>query len=106
MKRFFLIIFFGFICAKLFAQVKVYPSNWWTGMKTNSIQLMFHGNHIGNGTITTKYPGIVIKKSYKAENPNYLFLDIVISLATKPGVAAFQLTSLGNITNVLFPIEK
>jgi glycosidase len=88
------------------AQVEVYPSNWWAGMKTNNIQLMFHGNNIGDAAVTTTYPGIILKKLNKVENKNYLFLDIVLSSSVKKGTATFTLKSNSTTQTVSFPIEE
>jgi neopullulanase len=66
---------------------KCYPANWWAGMKMNKIQLMLHGDAIGNATgYTISYPGIKISKVTKAENNNYVFIDISIAPNTKPGI--------------------
>jgi neopullulanase len=88
------------------AQVKVYPSNWWAGMKTTNLQLMFHGNNIGDAAVTTTYPGIILKKLHKAESRNYLFLDIVLSPNIKTGTATFTLKTNGTSQTVSFPIDK
>ncbi len=69
-------------------QTNCWPANWFTGMKWNKVQLMLHGNNIaGAQNIAVTYPGIKLKKVNKVENPNYLFLDIEITAATKPGIA-------------------
>lgn len=65
-----------------------YPGNWFTGMKWNKVQLMLYGNNIGAAQkIAVTYPGITLKKVNRVENSNYLFLDIEITPAVKPGIA-------------------
>jgi glycosidase/MFS family permease len=65
---------------------KVYPTNWWVGMKNPALQLMIHGRNVGEDTIVrVNYPGVRLLKVHRAESPNYLFLDLLISSAAKPG---------------------
>jgi glycosidase len=65
----------------------VYPTNWWVGMKNPALQLMVHGRHIGDDTtVRIDYPGVQLLNVHRVENPNYLFLDLVISASAKPGV--------------------
>jgi len=62
-----------------------YPSHWWTGMKNQKLQLMIHAGNIGGDAITISYPGVKLVKVNKVENKNYVFLDLIISPAAKPG---------------------
>lgn len=70
-----------------FAQeINCYPTNWWVGMNNPRVQVMLYGKDIGKGTVTVAdYPGVVVEKIQPAENPNYVFIDLVISGAAKPG---------------------
>jgi glycosidase len=68
-------------------ETKVYPTNWWVGMKNPALQLMVHGRLIGDDTVVQiAYPGVRLLKAHRVENPNYLFLDLVISPTAKPGI--------------------
>ena len=67
---------------------KVEPPFWWTGFKNTDLQLLVYGKNIASTTVTVDYPGVVLKKINKVENPNYLFLDLTIGKGTKPGIAA------------------
>ena len=63
-----------------------YPTNWWVGMKNPKLQLMIHEKDIANKAISIKsYPGIKLEKINKVENPNYIFIDLIISKDAKPG---------------------
>lgn len=67
-----------------------YPTNWWTGMKWNKVQVMIHGKDIGNKTIEIlPYAGIKVLKVNKVESPNYVFVDLDISNTAKPGTLTF-----------------
>ena len=65
---------------------KCYPTNWFTGMKWNQVQLMLHGKDIAAGNISISYPGVTLKKIHKVENANYVFADISIAATAKPGI--------------------
>jgi glycosidase len=84
-------IFFGIILFAIipaFAQpLKCYPTNWFTGMKWNKVQVMLHGKDIGRAAnFTLNYPGVKLDKINKVENANYIFLDINIANNAKPGI--------------------
>jgi len=73
--------------------VKLYPTHWWTGMKWNKVQLMVHGEKIAEqfpmikmGPAGVKLAtGVKLVKINRVENPNYIFLDLVIDATAKPG---------------------
>ena len=66
---------------------RVEPPFWWTGFKNPDLQLLVYGKNIALTTVSVSYPGFVLKKVNKVENPNYLFLDLTISHNAKPGIA-------------------
>lgn len=83
----------------VFAQeaYKCYPTNWWVGMKWNKLQVMVHGDKISDHFPMIKMgpqgiklaQGISLLKVNRAENPNYIFLDLVIDATAKPGRISF-----------------
>ncbi len=47
MKKNILFFYFLLVSCSAFSQsAKVYPTNWWAGMKWNKVQLMVHGEKI------------------------------------------------------------
>ena len=82
------------VCSIAQQRPEVYPSHWWVGMKNPNLQLMVYGSGIANQLPTLKIPaagvqvaqGITLKRLYKAENPNYVFLDLVIGRNAAPGM--------------------
>ena len=100
MKRVILLLLFCAFVLVSFAQndeYKCYPTNWWTGMKWNKLQVMVHGSNIAD-----KFPiikmgpagiklalGVRLVKINRVENANYIFLDIVIDATAKPGKFKF-----------------
>ncbi|MEY2596222.1 MAG: hypothetical protein RI965_1494 [Bacteroidota bacterium] len=69
-----------------YAQFQVYPTHWWIGMKSKSLQLMIHHPEGVPDNIRIKQPGIAIKKIYQADNKHYLFVDLDILPTAKPGM--------------------
>jgi len=88
-RSLFLVIFLNTICFfTIAAQQKISriePPNWWTEMKNNTVELLMYGNDIGDFNPSVNYDGVRIERVIKVENPNYLFLDMVIDEAAKPG---------------------
>jgi len=65
-------------------------------MKDNKLQLCVYGKDISQYTITTSYPGFNIRKINKVENPNYLFVDVIIDQAViRPGTATLDFSNGG-----------
>ena len=86
-KRFlFLAVIFLSISARA---VEIYPTNWWTGMKYNQIQLMLYApenNNFSKENIEIDYPDIEVLKKNTFENGKYIILDIKINETTQPGI--------------------
>ncbi|MGZ5222020.1 MAG: alpha-amylase family glycosyl hydrolase, partial [Chitinophagaceae bacterium] len=90
--------------AELFAQPNLYPTNWWVGMKNPKLQLMIHQENISNQIPMYKLSasgmklaeGVTLKMIHRVENPNYVFLDLVIDKNTKPGERTFSFGSPAN----------
>ncbi|MBK6935824.1 MAG: glycoside hydrolase family 13 protein [Chitinophagaceae bacterium] len=79
-------VLLSFALTSLFAQpLRIEPMNWWVGMKNPELQLMVHGEGIGETIPLVNYPGITIKKINRAESKNYLFIDLLVAKNTKPG---------------------
>jgi glycosidase len=89
-KLYFFLLFAFFLLSDITAQnnsYNCYPTNWWTDMKWNKVQVMIHGNDIGNSNAyTINYPGVKLEKINKVENENYVFLDLIISSTARPGI--------------------
>lgn len=86
--------------------LEFYPTNWWVGMKNPRLQIMVHGKNIGTGVISLeKYAGVQLMKVSKAENPNYVFLDLLIAPATKPGRISIQVKKEGAIKSYSYALN-
>ncbi len=63
---------------------RVEPPCWWTGMNTG-LQLMVQGPGISGYDVRFE-KGLVITEVHKADNPDFLFLDVAIPDSVKEGV--------------------
>ncbi len=93
------LVFVLYFCSAAFSQIapleRVEPAFWWVGMKNPALQLVVHGHDIASRNAEFSYPGVKLRKINKVENPNYLFLDLEISKAAKPGKFTILFTKNG-----------
>jgi glycosidase len=61
------------------------PPFWWTGMQHKKLQLMVHGKNIADLAPAVSYPGVRIAKVTRVANKNYLFIDLQVGAAARPG---------------------
>lgn len=98
-KRFLLCFCSSFLFVFLQAQPTIYPTNWFTGLKDNNLQLMIRGEGVANKVPMIKMTpagitlaeGMTLKSIQRTENPNYIFLNITINATAKPGIRNIQL---------------
>ncbi len=57
----------------------VEPAFWWTGMKNPKLQLLIHGDKVSELTPSVQAKGVSIESTVLVKNPNYLFLNLLIS---------------------------
>ena len=76
-------------------------------MKWNKVQVMIHGDAIANaaGGFTVKYPGVKLEKINKVENINYVFLDLNISPAAKPGIMNIKVNRAASSFDIPFELK-
>lgn len=95
-KALLLSVFFLFLTTSLFAQ-RIEPLNWWVGMKNPNLQLLVHGENLGETTPVIKHPGVTIRKVNRADSKNYLFLDLQLAPNTRPGTFPIQFRKGGQV---------
>lgn len=86
-----------------FAQyAKLYPANWYTGMKWNKVQVLVRGEYEGfsKEKVRIHYPGVTLTKISQFENGKYLALDLTIAAAAKPGTVTIEFID-GNKTHAV-----
>jgi len=86
---------------------RVEPLFWWAGMKDPSLQLLLYGKDIAKNTVSIHYEGVTLQKVNAVENPNYLFLDLVLAPDVKPGKFPIVLRMNGKkTTEVLYELRQ
>ena len=66
--------------------VRVEPPCWWVGMKT-PLQLLIQGPGVQEYDLKIEGKGLTVKQIHKAPNPAFIFVDVEVSAAAKPGTA-------------------
>src|SRR5690554_1279505 len=61
------------------------PSSWWIGFQNPRVQVLVYGQDIATLQASVDHPGVVLEKTIAVENPNYLFLDLLIDETAQPG---------------------
>jgi len=84
--------------AQIPALERIEPSNWWLGLKDQSLQLLVRGNAIALKNVSINYPGVKLLGVQKVQNPHYLFLNLQISSAAKSGTFPILFTQKGEKT--------
>ncbi|MEZ5105473.1 MAG: glycoside hydrolase family 13 protein [Draconibacterium sp.] len=64
---------------------RVEPMFWWAGMKSPELQLMVYGDKISETNVVLNYPGVKLEAVSKVQNPNYLFIDLVLDENVQAG---------------------
>jgi len=77
-------------------------------MKWNKLQVMVHGNSIGqwSNSISIKYPGVKLEKINKVENENYVFLDLSIAANAKPGTIKINVGRASSPFDIAFELKS
>jgi glycosidase len=77
------------LCAVTVTQAKAIqhlePAFWWTGMVDPELQLMVHGENIGQATAYISYPGVQITSLERTDNSNYLFVNLLLDKNVRAG---------------------
>jgi len=63
----------------------VEPMFWWANMTNPKLQVMVHGENISDCRVEINYPGVAIERVIKTDNPNYLFVNLLIDKSAKAG---------------------
>jgi glycosidase len=104
MRRLFLLI--AVFCFTNVYSIDVYPTNWWVGMKNPKLQLMIHGDKVGIfSKVAISDPSVKLVKYTRAENVNYVFIDLLISGNTKPGKFSITLSDNSNKQTIVYELK-
>jgi glycosidase len=110
MRKFIFLPFLFSFCS-VFAQneIKIYPANWWVGMKNPHLQVLIRGKNVGKGTLLFSKkdnPDIYLDSTRTLKNPNYLFLYFTIGRNAKPGNISFGMNLLDAHYTLKIPLER
>ena len=69
------------ICSISYSQKieRIEPPFWWEGFKNTSLQLLVYGENISNLDFNIKSDIVELVSVEKAENPNYIFLNLIVN---------------------------
>lgn len=84
---------------------RIEPPFWWVGMET-PLQLMLCGPDLASARISCLTPGVTITGTHPGDSPNYLFVDVAISAAAKPGDVTFALEGSRLRTTFTYALQK
>ncbi|MES2418012.1 MAG: glycoside hydrolase family 13 protein [Bacteroidota bacterium] len=90
--------------AQLPAIERIEPLNWWVGFKNPSLQLLVRGEQIADKQVSLSYPGVKLIGIEKVTNRNYLFINLQITAATKPGRFNLIFKQKGK-KDIIYPYE-
>ena len=102
-----LVIMTGLLTTFTQAQyAKLYPTNWWTGMKWNKVQILVQGEYDGfnKEQVRLQYPGVKLLKTTALDNGKYLAIDLEISATAKAGDVVIEFLSGGKGHAVKWPL--
>lgn len=80
-----LLLMSGAVLAQDYRIDHMEPPFWWTGMQHKSLQLMVHGKDIASLEPQLSYAGVRMDRVTRVANRNYLFIDLTVDAAAKPG---------------------
>ena len=96
-------IFFNIFMISAQTIQKVEPPNWWVGMNNPKLQLMIYGQNIAHKNIDIPDKNIVIDSISKADNPNYIFLNLDLINIKK--AQKFDIHFKGSPKNLIYTYE-
>lgn len=103
----FVILFIG---GQLFSQyAKLYPTNWYTQMKWNKVQILVRGEYEGfkNEKVSLiPFAGVSLDKVSQFENGKYIALDVTVSATAKPGDVIFEFKDGGKAHAVKWTLKS
>ena len=79
-------IFLLLITNSVFAEIdRVDPPNWWAGMHSQDLQLMFYGEEIGDLNVKSESVSVTVSKFFAGDSENYLFVDLILDKGLSAG---------------------
>ena len=76
-------------------QARVHPPNWWIGMAEPILEILIYDQNIRDYTVSIDYPGVVVKEVIRLQNPNYLFVQVLVRAEAEAGRFDIRLQNEG-----------
>jgi glycosidase len=84
---------------------KVDPPSWWTRSSANPVRLLVRGKNLTGARVQVGGSGVRIISAAKTNaNGTYLFVDVAIAPAAKPGPRQLKLITSGGTTQAAFEV--
>lgn len=83
----------------------VEPPFWWTGMASDTLQLMLSGPGIAAADFSLEYPGVNIDSQVRLDSDNYKFLYLTVSPDACPGRLEFGYTLGGRKGRLAYELK-
>jgi neopullulanase len=84
--------------------VKVEPPNWWAGHSINPVRLLVRGRNLKGARVTSTSRGIRAGNVKVSDAGTYLFVDVTIDRAARPGRYPIKITTGGGSAEAPFEI--
>ena len=89
-------IFLLLITNSVFAEIdRVDPPNWWAGMHSQDLQLMFYGAGIGDLNVKSESVSVTVSKFFAGDSENYLFVDLILDKGLSAGEVSLSFSKKG-----------
>ena len=109
MKRSFILIISLILTSNLFGQnneaLKIEPPHWYAHMPTTNLQLMLHGEELGDYRADIQQEGVTITKQVVGDSKNYLFIYLELSPDVDAGMLNFSLTGGNAYTGFRYELK-
>jgi neopullulanase len=83
---------------------RVEPLNWWVGFESPELQILVYGPDVSTSRVAIEYPGVTLKSVQIPENPNYLFLNLIVDPSTRAGTMPITFKRGRNVLTVDYPL--
>ena len=84
---------------------KVQPAFWWVGMKNPELQILLHGNQIGDSEVSLSSKDLTLNRVVRPQNANYLILYVNTSMA-QPQKFDIELRQKGKTTKIPYELKQ
>ncbi len=70
---------------------RIDPAFWWVGMQNPELELLVYHPGIGAGKVTLNYPQVELKSAVPAENPDFIYLTLIIKKEAAAGLVPIDI---------------